>query len=312
MSELEIKIGALLKLERERLQIDIAELSEELRITEANLINIEKGEVEELPSNIYFGLFAKSYAEALKIDYTATVEAIKADIVEAEAIAPPKKESQKKTKQEEEKPEEKSGKSSSFLKNPTYRKIFYIVTIAILLVGGYFVISQLIKDMQADTSLPADTNQTEQKIEEKTAEGTDAKYANYDWNVPEYKKPEELRLKLSARSESWATIFADGDTALFRNLLPGRTYDITAKYRMTLSVAVPSVVDIDLNGKRINPVSPETGRISRVHITQINVDSFINPDQFNSAIINNDNITEPAEEIIETPDSTNIVNEQIQ
>jgi len=60
MSELENKLGALLKLERERLQIDLTELSEELRITEANLINIEKGEVEKLPSKIYFGLFAKS------------------------------------------------------------------------------------------------------------------------------------------------------------------------------------------------------------------------------------------------------------
>ncbi|MFH2048925.1 MAG: hypothetical protein ABIJ12_05735, partial [bacterium] len=81
----------------------------------------------------------------------------------------------------------------------------------------------------------------------------------------------------------------------------GRTYDITAKYRLTLSVAVPGAVDIDLNGIRINPVSAETGRISRVNITQINVDSFINPEQFNSAIIDIGNNSEPAE--INTTDS---------
>lgn len=292
MGELETKVGALLKLERERLQIDLTELSEELRITEANLINIEKGEVEKLPSKIYFGLFAKSYAEAIKIDYTATVEAIKADISETDESAHPKKENQKKTK----KAEEKSINSSPLLKNPTYRKVFYIVAIAILLVGGYFVISQLIEDMQADTSLPAESNQTEQIAEEKSGEGTDAKYANFDWNVPLYKKPENLKLKLTARSESWATVFADGDTALFRSLIPGRSYEITAKYRLTLSVAVPSAVDIDLNEKRINPVSAETGRISRVNITQINVDSFINPGQFNSAVIDIDNSSDPVEE----------------
>ena len=289
MSELEIKIGALLKLERERLEINLTDLSEELRITEANLINIEKGEINELPSDIYFGLFAKSYAEALKIDYAATIDAIKADIEQAEEIAPPKKEEKKKVNETEDTTEKKSEKTTPLLKNPTYRNIIYIVTIAILLIGGYFVVSQLIKDMQADTSMSADSNQTEQTTKEHSIDGADSKYANYDWNVPQYKKPEDLKLQLTARAESWATIFADGDTALFRNLVPGKTYNITAKYRLILSVAVPSVVDIDLNGKRIKPISPETRRISRLHITQVNVDSFINPEQFNSAIIDQEN-----------------------
>jgi cytoskeletal protein RodZ len=301
MSELENKLGALLKLERERLQIDLTELSEELRITEANLINIERGEVEKLPSKIYFGLFAKSYAEALKIDYTATVNAIKADIEETEESSPAKKDNQKKSKKANQKAEKKSINLFSFLKNPTYRKIFYIVAVAILLIGGYFVISQLIKDMQADTSLPAESNQTEQITEEQAGEGIESKYANYDWNVPQYKKPEDLKLQLTARSESWATVFADGDTALFLNLIPGRSYDITAKYRLTLSLAVPGAVDIDLNGKRINPISAVTGEISRVNITQINVDSFINPEQFNSAVIDIENNSKPAE--INTSDS---------
>ncbi len=296
MSELEIKIGALLKLERERLQIDLADLSEELRITEANLINIEKGEIDELPSIIYFGLFAKSYAEALKIDYAATVDAIKADIELIDKAPPIKKDVQQDTTNSDQKTEKKSKKSSSFLKKPTNRKVFYIVIIAILLVGGYFVISQLIKDMQADTSLSADSNQTEQTTAGQTGDGTDNKYANYDWNVPQYNKAEELKLQLTARAESWATIFADGDTALFRNLFPGRTYEITAKYRLTLSVAVPSVVDIDLNGNRINPVSTETGRISRVKINQVNVDSFIDPEKYNSAILTQDDNPEPVEE----------------
>ena len=301
MSELENKLGALLKLERERLQIDLTELSEELRITEANLINIEKGEVEKLPSKIYFGLFAKSYAEALKIDYTATVNAIKADIEETEESSPAKKDNQKKSKKTNQEAEKKSINLFSFLKKPTYRKIFYIVAVAILLIGGYFVISQLIKDMQADTSLPEEQNQTEQIAEEQDSEGIESKYANYDWNVPQYKKPEDLKLQLTARSESWATVLSDGDTALFRTIVPGRTYDITAKYRLSLSIAVPSAVDVDLNGIRINPVSSETGRISRVNITQINVDSFIDPEQFNSAIIDIESNSEPVE--INTIDS---------
>jgi len=80
MGELETKLGDLLKLERERLGKQLDDLSEALRIPEESLRAVEQGDVDSLPSTIYFGLFAKSYAESLGIDYGATVDAIKADL----------------------------------------------------------------------------------------------------------------------------------------------------------------------------------------------------------------------------------------
>ena len=78
--ELRKKMGAVLRLERERLGINREELAEQLKITDSYLDRIEQGTSEDLPSDIYFELFAKSYAEAIGVDYAATTEALKDEI----------------------------------------------------------------------------------------------------------------------------------------------------------------------------------------------------------------------------------------
>ena len=80
MGEIETKLGELLKLERERQGKKLSVISENLRISEANLRAVEEGDMAAVPSEVYFKLFAKSYAEAIGIDYGATIEAIRASI----------------------------------------------------------------------------------------------------------------------------------------------------------------------------------------------------------------------------------------
>ena len=63
MSELHEKFGELLRLERQRRSVDLADVSAQLKITETNLTYIENGSLEELPDELYYNLFAKSYAE---------------------------------------------------------------------------------------------------------------------------------------------------------------------------------------------------------------------------------------------------------
>ena len=77
MSELHEKFGELLRLERQRRSVDLADVSAQLKITETNLTYIENGSLEELPDELYYNLFAKSYAEFLGIDYSKTLEAIR-------------------------------------------------------------------------------------------------------------------------------------------------------------------------------------------------------------------------------------------
>jgi len=274
MGELEKKLGALLKFERERRNIELEDLAENLRISQASLEHIENGNVEGLPSKIYFGLFAKTYAEALGIDYAATCDAIQQDIFEEEEITQPKNGTKK-----EQAPSDDSGLAESLASSdksarrlgPKTKLFLAIIVAVIVIVGGYFIIKQLLHDMSSNETNQPEIEQTSTPINKE-----EATLANYDWNVPQYKKPSELVLELKARGASWATVLADGDTVIFRQLTPGRTYRATAKYRLRLSIAVPRVVDITLNGKNIRPISPETGRISRVDINQINVDSFLN------------------------------------
>ncbi|MCK4462304.1 MAG: helix-turn-helix domain-containing protein, partial [candidate division Zixibacteria bacterium] len=75
MSELYVKIGKLLKMERVRQAIELGDLASDLKVSRGNLEAIEDGDIARLPSELYFKLFAKSYAEALGVDYEATVEA---------------------------------------------------------------------------------------------------------------------------------------------------------------------------------------------------------------------------------------------
>ena len=87
MTGLYVKIGKLLQMERTRQDVKLDDLAAELKISLANLEAIENGDSTSLPSALYFKLFAKSYAEALGIDYEATVEAIEQDMTSSEQPA---------------------------------------------------------------------------------------------------------------------------------------------------------------------------------------------------------------------------------
>jgi cytoskeletal protein RodZ len=276
MGELETKLGSLLKGERERQGKKLADIAEALRISERHLQAIEEGDSESLPGPIYFGLFAKSYSESLGIDYNATSEAIKADIAEREAHPPRQKRAKEPDQGAAEEGavgtgEESEDETEEPKKKSRLQVILYAAAAVVIVVGGYFLVSQLLEDMSAQSG----ENGAGGGIAE-SAGGLEAVYASYDFDHPEYQPPDSLRLRLTPRGESWATILADGDTVIFRNLMPGRVYNVAARYRMTVSVAVPRMVDIELNGAKVTPVDPETGRISRVSITQMNIDSLIN------------------------------------
>jgi cytoskeleton protein RodZ len=279
MNQVHKKLGELLKLERERRRVSLDDLSIELKIPLASLESVESGDISTLPSEVYYSLFAKSYAEALGIDYARTIEAIKEDIGESlEPVEPSGAEraesalpDQKGLKEHEEGPKAAGDESSGYVKKLAL--IMGAIIAAFIVFLGLNMLLSGDDSHEASREVPA-TTETE-PAEEPESGDEDALYASYDWNVPEYAAPQPFTLRLAARGESWATILADGDTAVFRNMLPGRVYTVTAKHRMRVSVAVPSQVDIELNGQPVNLVNPEDRRISRVEITQVNLQSVL-------------------------------------
>ena len=279
MSELHIKLGELLQLERGRQGIVLENVAAELKIPEETLLHIEAGEIEALPAELYFNLFAKSYAEFLGIDYTKTLEAIREEI--GEDIEPREEPTAEPTRKS--KPTRKAGKGEPEKKRMPgdpelgdfVKKVGILAGVA---VGGFVVVMAaylvFFKSDSDETARQNDTAMASEEVNEPSSEATSSLASAYDWNTPTYQSPDSIRIGLRAREQSWATVVADGDTALYRNLIPGRDYQIAAQYRLVVSVGVPRLVDVSLDGRPADLTS-STGRISRVEIDQTNRTQFL-------------------------------------
>jgi transcriptional regulator with XRE-family HTH domain len=281
MSDLRKKFGELLKLERERKEIKLEDLAEQLKISQSHLESIESGDIRELPSELYYGLFAKSYSEAIGIDYARTMEAMKAELEEAgdtketgaNGAQAKKKVRPEKTAEDASEEAEPSDSSGIF------KWLLYIFGALALLFVIFLIVNHFFFSSKS-TSTEPNQNQMQTSAEEssQTDHQINAEAANFNWNdTVGYEVPGKLKLQLVASDQSWCTILADGDTVLFRNLVAGRQYDVEASYRMLVSVGIPSLVKVRLNGVPVNLTDPQSGRISRVEITQANLHKFLSP-----------------------------------
>ncbi len=271
MSELQEKLGKLLQMERQRRDMSLEDLAVELKTSEAYLEYIEAGDISSLPSELYFNLFSKSYAETLGIDYVATVEAIEADLNGLEDEEPEQEGAKGKptaTPVDRGESEEPSGKGP-------LKKLGYTFGFVLLVFVCFLIINKIFLT-KADE--PGADNMTSHVEETTTDEGPTSggdDLAGYDWDVPRYEEPSEMTLRLRARTECWSAVIADGDTVIFRTLVPDKDYVAVAKYRLSVSVGVPSTVSIDLNGQTVDLTHPESGRIYKVVIDQLNLKEIL-------------------------------------
>jgi cytoskeletal protein RodZ len=275
MNELEIKLGALLQVERERRNISLADLSNELKISESNLEAIERGDTSTLPSPLYYRLFAKSYATYLGIDYTKTVEAIQEDLEPPEApIAEAEKPAGAVERSVVSQPEvtvEPEQRNSGILKKAVIIGVVIVAVFAVVLVG-----IKLLKGDERQTEEPAAgvEDLTQSVIVDSSQ---DTSRPSYDWSETTSTEPDSLRLTLTAKGQSWATVVTDGDTVIYQSLTPWRTYTTAAQFRLVVSIGVPGVVDVSLNGDPAYLADPQTGTVSRLEINQANRSEFKQP-----------------------------------
>ncbi len=267
MGEVHVKFGSLLRLERERRNLTLAEISHDLKISETNLQYIEAGDVEALPAQLYFGLFGKSYAELLGIDYAQTLEAIREDLgepIEANGIngtfsglrqdydGSGSREGQ----------EAKPGEA----RDPQKSASRFIIPIGALIVAGIALLWYMLAP-HAKISLFQDS---EPQVSETDQDSAGVKSDGQTEKLP----PAKLNLKLVARDRTWALVMADGDTALATNLKPWREYPIRAQERLVVSISSPLSVDVTLNGMAIDLSDPEKGNVEAVEISEANMERF--------------------------------------
>lgn len=303
-NELYAKYGATLKAERERQQLDLEELAEQLKINLEHLEAIESGDIDSLPSELYFALFAKSYSEALGLDYTRTMEAMKEEFDEAARREDRKARKTAEAREQAEAEAEESEAKSDAPKGKRFTGrlllIFALLVIAFLV---FVFVAERVFDNAPGTIETHDDDTGEPAA--LTGDRETERYGDYDWSAVEpYEQPEKLSLAMTAERDSWVTVVADGDTVIFRQLDAGRSATATADYRLRVSISVPSAVTTRLNDEVVELRDPNTRRISRVEINQANVDRFLNPEKYLSQASPSEPEPEPGVEPTETDAGT--------
>ena len=301
MKEIHVKLGEVLKLERERRKIAIEDASDQLKISQANLEYVENGEIEHAPSTLYFSMFAKSYAEFLGIDYNATLDAIKDELGVLETDPQTLSDSSGSPKEGSAGPEKTNAESNASDASGISKKllnwfgIFVLAFICVLLVW-IFVFDDGDDSIISDTDDPSSDSLVDQSINSAAQTNEPGSMSvNYEYGTPPSSAADPIQFRMVASAECWATILADGDTAIFRNLIPGRQYEVQANYRLRISIANPGVVQTFINNTEVDLRNPETRRISRVVVNQINLSQVITP-----TVID----TTPVEIIMPPSDST--------
>jgi len=280
MSEVNKKLGDLLRLERERRGLKLDKIAGELKIPETTLRAIEDGDPSTLPSELYFKLFAKSYAEHLGIDYGRTLDAMREELGELDDAAPAAPEAKvaesprPETRKRKAAAEQPASETSGMMKRLVIIGGIIIVAFIVFVAVYFFFLKG-----PSDGPGPNVDRSTAEELQPSQESAGGRLAEQYNWGSPELKEPDSLVLTLTAREPSWATVLADGDTALYQNLNPARVYRIAAKYRLLVSIGVPRFVQVTLNDQPAFLADAESGRISRVEINQVNREQFSAPPQ---------------------------------
>jgi transcriptional regulator with XRE-family HTH domain len=302
MGEVQKKLGFALRVERERRGLSLENLSQQLKISESNLQSIEDGDPAALPGELYFKMFARSYAESLGIDYERTIEAIREELGQApdannnhtlengsvaalsapvEAKAPVV-----------DVPVESLPKGS-FLGG--LKSYLFLGVMAIVVVGLAFILFGPRSGKFGFLRI-GDAN-SEPALSDSADDGAETDAGAYRV-VAGSKDAATLTLEMVARDRTWATVIADSDTALHYNLKPWREYVIGAQEKLIVSVVSPLSVDMKLNGIAVDFSDPEKGTVQNVEVTNDNMSLFIKRAATDSAGLDtaSDYVSEPLQE----------------
>lgn len=273
MNELHAKFGELLKLERERRGMALSTVSSELKIPEDTLLKIESGQGDSLPQGPYLALFSKSYAEFLGIDYSKTIEAIREDL--GESLEPSTREDEQRSeasnRPEKPIPEHLIAEVRTPRKKTGLIVAGGVVGIAILVVVYFvFFAGKNHRTSQNEERYPAADSADmwrDSTNDQSALQGAGEDSAGFPVS-------DSLKLTITAHDGSWATVLADDDTALFQMLTPERPYNVSAVEKLVVTIGVPEVVDVLLDGYPANLVDATTGDIAKVMIDHKSRDQF--------------------------------------
>lgn len=259
------KIGEILAAARREQQKSLKEVSVITKLKEAYLEAVEAGEPDKLPSEPYFGLFARSYAQYLGLD-PAILDEIEENERGGIGIAGPTDASDRKDTGISEADSSRQAKKFG-------RNLIYVILIAIVLFAALIAFDRWFMSAPEESG-KANTETVHQKDDQGHGEKS---IADKEPGIPysPYQPPENLELMVSAKQDVWMVVIRDGDTVLNRQLAAGDTRRWEAKYRFVLTIGISTAVDLTLNGVRLPPLTTQARTISGLEINQVNYKKFL-------------------------------------
>ncbi len=277
MSEAHKKIGEKLKARREKLGLSLEDISEDTKTSIEYLQAIEDGNIASFPSNVYYDMFAHSYAKEMELNPDELFEELKmAEEAETE-IEPSAKSSQKQPKKEDKKEDKKKGGGFSFVKLSAWLGgIIIVIFIAIVVWSVMGNKSQEPSTVQSSENTTTDNEHgAALASQEPSAAVEDSTLQEVKIEMPEYEPVKKMNLQVATSDSCWVMVLADGDTVLNRNLPGGAVRNLSADYRFLISAGNPSVLNLKLDGELLRPLS-ESGRPYRDReINQMNKKNYL-------------------------------------
>jgi len=251
------KIGELLAAARKEQKKNLKDIAESTRIMVKYLEAIEAGNPEKLPSQPYFLLFSRSYAQFLGIDPSII------DGIDDSETAAVEEEEFSEAADGEKKETETRKQTKSFVKILVYLAVICIVLFAAVIAYNKWFVTGSENGGTGFLGLS-----TEQSPKDKA----DAQPLKIDYTP--YEAPKDMVLDIRARQDVWVVIAKDGDTVLNRQLMAGETRHYEAKYRYLLTLGISTAVELTLNGTKLGPLTDRARTITGLEINQVNYKSF--------------------------------------
>ncbi len=264
MADIYKKIGDVLAAARKEQDKSFEEVSEATRIATKHLEAIENGDPSGVPSEPYFHLFAKSYAQHIGVDPALIAEMAEQPETGTGAVG-------KRSRSSGGQPNTEEPESSHFGRNLIiFLALATLVFAAILIYGRFFSESPRLTT-SSDASHEVD--QTTEAADENAVPGDLMAYL--DFPSEPYSKPAPLKLALRAKQDVWVVVSRDGDTVLNRQLTAGSTREYEARSRFVLSLGISTAVEISLNDTLLPPLSSQARTITGLEINQVNYQGFM-------------------------------------
>lgn len=252
-------VGTILKTERERQEREVAEIAEELCITQRYLRAIEQDDLKSLPGTFFYKSFVKQYAAIIGIDEKELQPGIEALTANLEVLPLPGTDPRSVPREREASsskpirdldPIVEDGNRRYFQKSHLGWSIAGLAGVLLACSGFYAWYNRAPQSPVA--SKPAPPVMTEVKAEkpQPAAPALDVTTTTDKDGV------NHVSLNLSATEKTWISITSDGKQIFSGILEPSQTKTLTGLEVAKMKVGNAGGLDVRWNGKPIGPIGP--------------------------------------------------------